>query len=283
MLLQPLVSVITPTTACDRGSLIRRAIDSVRRQDYPCLEHIIVGDQCAANALTPLAEEQPHGVPLRAFNAPCPVSDIATYRPARAAHARMAGVRAARGSLLAFLDDDNEYEPGHVAAMVQAIQGRPHVPAVYSWRQLVHPDGSPYLTPASPWEGDPLRARRDYDDLVAAGVWVPGTNLLQDSLATNTVDSSCWLLRRELLTRVPFRITYRGQERTARLGEDVAFCFDLQRYAIPVRQVPQHSVRYYLGGFSTSGNRDYTGSALVPQVASREKMGECSGCQAGPH
>ena len=258
MLSQPLVSIITPTVTC--GPLIRRAIDSVRRQDYPYLEHIIVGDPCAENALTSLtalAEEQPHGVPLRVCNAPRPVSDIATYRPARAAYARMAGVRAAGGGLLAFLDDDNEYEPGHITAMVRAIQGRPHLQAVYCWRQLVHPDGSPYLTPASPWQGHPERARRDYADLVAAGVWVPGTNLLRDSLATNTVDSSCWLLHRELLTRVPFRITYHVQEREARLGEDVAFCFDLQRHAIPVSHVPQHSVRYYLGGFSTSGNRDY--------------------------
>lgn len=262
MVSQPKVSVITPTAT--GGPLIRRAIDSVRRQDYPHLEHIIVGDSCAENALTSLttlAPQRAHSVPLRAFNAARPIFDVATYRPARAAHARMAGVRAASGGLLAFLDDDNEYDPGHITAMVQAIQEQPRVQAVYCWRQLLHPDGSPYLTPASPWEGHPERARRDYDDLVAAGVWVPGTNLLQDSLAANTVDSSCWLLRRELLTRVPFRITYRAPERAAKLGEDVAFCFDLQRHAIPVSHVPRHSVRYYLGGFSTSGNRDYTGSA----------------------
>lgn len=257
---QPLVSVITPTAAC--GPLIRRAVASVRRQDYPQLEHIIVGDACTGAALarlTTVTSEQPHRIPMQVINAPCPAPGIATYRPARAARARMAGVRVARGDLLAFLDDDNEYEPGHITTMVRAILEQPLVPAVHCWRQLVNPDGSPYLVPASPWEGHPERARRDYDDLVAAGVWIPGTNLLRDRLAANTIDSSCWLLRRELLARVPFRLAYSVQERNARLGEDVAFCFDLQRHAVPVRCLPQHSVRYYLGGFSTSGSRDYKG------------------------
>lgn len=254
----PFVSVITPTAHC-RAS-IQRAVDAVRRQDYPHVEHVIVGDACIGEArtrLAALARAAPHRTALRVVNAPSAPPGIATYRPARAANARMIGARAARGRLLAFLDDDNEFEPDHITAMVRAYE-EPDVQAVYCWRQLVNPDGSPYLEPASPWYADPELARRDYERRVAAGVWEPGTNLLRDSLQSNTVDSSCWLLERDLLAKVPFRLTYEDRDRAAKLGEDVAFCFDLKRHAIPVACVQRHSVRYYLGGFSTTGDRNYT-------------------------
>ncbi|MGH3322150.1 MAG: glycosyltransferase family 2 protein [Streptosporangiaceae bacterium] len=261
MLSPPLVSVITPTEAC-RASLTR-SIDSVRRQGYPRLEHVVVGDACDGDRLSrleALAYKGSSTVPLWVANAPRAPGDVASYRPARAAHVRMVGAHVARGDLLAFLDDDNEYEPDHLMAMVQAIERRPRVRAAYCWRQLVHPDGSPYVTPASPWERDPRQAARDYHDLVAAGVWIAGTNLMRDRLERNTVDSSCWLLRKDLLVDVPFRVSYGADERRVRLGEDVAFCFDLRERAVPVRCVPRYSVRYYLGGFSTSGSGSYATS-----------------------
>jgi len=256
---QPLVSVITPTVTC--GPALQRALSAVQRQEYPNLEHVVIGDACAGPALSrlrALAGIGESAVPLRVVNGPDPLPDVATYRPARAAHARTVGAQAALGALLAFLDDDNEYEPHHVSALVEALEERPDLQAVHGWRQIVNADGSPYLAPSSPWESDPERARRDYDGFVAEGGWLPGTNLLRDLLECNTVDSSCWLLRRALLDRVPFRLTYTVAERAARLGEDVAFCLDLQRQGVPVGVVPRHSVRYYLGGFSTSGSRNYT-------------------------
>lgn len=258
----PLVSVITPTVAC--GPLISRTIASVRRQDYPRLEHVIVGDALrgpARRRLDGLVAGPTHRVTLRVLNSPEPAPEVASYRPARAAHARTAGLGAASGDLVAFLDDDNEYEPDHITAMVRHLLARPPLQAVYCWRQLLNADGSDYLTQANPWEGDPEQARRDYDTLVAARVWVPGTNLLRDRLDANTVDASCWLMHPELLTRVPFRLLYSGADRAVRLGEDVAFCFDIKRHGIQVGCVENYSVRYYLGGFSTSGARQYEVSA----------------------
>jgi len=259
MAAQPLVSVITPTLTCSPA--LQRALDAVQHQDYPNLEHVVIGDACTGPAqarLDALARTGGNAVPVRVVNGPEPPPETATYRPARAAHARTSGVHEARGALLAFLDDDNEYEPDHVSAMVQAMEERPTLQAVHGWRQIFNADGSPYLAPSNPWENDPEQARRDYDNFVAGGDWLAGTNLLRDRLERNTVDSSCWLLRRALLDRVPFRLTYTLAERAARLGEDVAFCLDLQRHGVPVGGVPRHSVRYFLGGFSTSGTRDYT-------------------------
>jgi GT2 family glycosyltransferase len=189
--------------------------------------------------------------------APILQGDAATYRPARLAHARAVGVRHAATDLVAFLDDDNEFEPDHIGSLVEAITEDPSLMAVHSWRMILEADGSPYLRPESPWEGDPELARRDYQEFVDTGVWVPGTNLMRDRVDRNTVDFSCWVLRRELLDLVPFRLAYSPQERAHRLGEDVAFCFDLSHHRIPVGCVQRHSVRYYLGGFTTSGRREY--------------------------
>lgn len=254
----PLVSVITPTATC--GPSIGRALESVQRQDYPRVEHLIVGDSCTGLARERLGRLSVHGTfrfPMRVINASHPPAYTATYRPARAAHARTAGASAARGELLAFLDDDNEYELHHLRTMVGALAGDPELEAVYCWRQLLDPDGSSYLRRASPWATDPVQAHHDYEELVAAGVWIAGTNLLRDRLDWNTVDSSCWLIRRELLNRVPFRLAFTSRERADRLGEDVAFCFDLRQSRVPIGPVERHSVRYYIGGFSTTGERDY--------------------------
>lgn len=258
MTVQPLISVITPTAVC--GPHVRRAVESVREQDHPHVEHVVVGDACTGAArarLDALADGPASRVPLRVLNASTPALDVASYRPARAARVRTVGAGAARGELLAFLDDDCEFEPGHLTEMVRTLVEQPHLEAVHCWRRIVRADGSPYLAEASPWESDPGQARREYDDLVAAGVWVAGTNLLRDRLEAHTVDSSCWLLRRHLLDRVPFRWHYTRREREAHLGEDVAFCFDLRAQGTSVGCVEQDSVRYYLGGFSTCGTRDY--------------------------
>lgn len=254
----PLVSVIIPTACC--GPDIDRAIASIQRQDYPNLEIVVAGDACTGAAerrLHALPRERSGAVTVRVINAPSPPGDTATYRPARAAHARTVGTAVGRGGLLAFLDDDNEYEPEHLSDLADTLEHRPELLGAYCWRQLLDTSGAPYRRYASPWEIDPVQARRDYNTLVAAGVWVEGTNLLRDRLDHNTVDSSCWMLRPELLMRVPFRLSYTPAEREVRLGEDVAFCMDLRRRRVPVGCVPMHSVRYHLGGFSTSGPRNY--------------------------
>jgi glycosyltransferase involved in cell wall biosynthesis len=260
----PLVTVVTPTLG--RQSLFTRVVPSVRRQHYPHVEHLIVCDP-----LGPTPEEL-----LRQLTTKCGVADVAmrvvpagemadqrasSYRPARAAHARMAGVAAARGELIAFLDDDNEYEADHLGSTARALFEHGGARAVHSWRTLYTSDGEPFLDRRNPWTSEIAQAREDYHALVAAGVCVEGSNQMLDSIHQNTVDSSEWLIRRDVLDAVPWRTTYSPSERAALLGEDVAFCFDLKSKGVRVVCTRRATVRYYLGGFSTSGFKGYEVSA----------------------
>lgn len=114
---EPLVSVVIPTLG--RASL-RDAIASARRQDTPT-EVIVVNDS---------------GAPLAAGLVADGVRVLETEGRTGAAHARNLGMRAAGGDLVAFLDDDDVWLPGHLARAVAELTAAPDAD-LYSCRGLV--------------------------------------------------------------------------------------------------------------------------------------------------
>jgi glycosyltransferase involved in cell wall biosynthesis len=95
------VSVVIPTL--DRPNLLLRALRSVFNQTYPHLEVIVVLDRPSQETIAALrAIEDPR---LRVIFNPCPVN---------AAAARNLGADHAKGSWIAFLDDDDEWLPGKI-------------------------------------------------------------------------------------------------------------------------------------------------------------------------
>lgn len=108
MVTHPLVSVVIPTY--QRSQLVPRAIRSVLAQTYQYLEVIIV-DDCSQDdtgavvaaigdaRLRYVRHEQNKGLPA----------------------ARNTGIRAARGSYIAFLDDDDEWRPVKIERQLRAI------------------------------------------------------------------------------------------------------------------------------------------------------------------
>ncbi|MGH2956786.1 MAG: glycosyltransferase family 2 protein [Solirubrobacterales bacterium] len=110
---EPRVSVIVPTY--QRHELVRRAIGSVVAQTYRDFELIVVDDGSTdgtVEMLKSVAEAEPR---LR-------------YRrqPNRGvAAARNAGVRMARGEIVAFLDSDDRWLPDHLALVTDVLEGLP--------------------------------------------------------------------------------------------------------------------------------------------------------------
>lgn len=95
------VSVVIPT--CDRPQMLPRALASVAAQTLPPLEVLVVDDGSAAPVVG-------SGVRL-----------LRNRGPRGPSAARNRGAAAARGTLLAFLDDDDEWLPDYLAAALAQI------------------------------------------------------------------------------------------------------------------------------------------------------------------
>jgi glycosyltransferase involved in cell wall biosynthesis len=114
----PLVSAVVPTYR--RSVLLRKAVDSALRQDYANLEVVVVGDACPEIAPEMFAHEPR----VRTLNLP-------KNHGAGGAMPRNYGIMAAAGGLVAYLDDDNEWTPGHVSSLY-ALMRRTGAPFVFS-------------------------------------------------------------------------------------------------------------------------------------------------------
>ncbi len=113
----PLVSVII--RSMDRPSLIE-ALDSVALQTYPHIEVVIVNAKGADHGKT--AE----------WCGNFPIRKIDMTEPSHRSHAANAGLLAAQGHYLVFLDDDDLFLPDHVATLVQALQDHPGKRCAYT-------------------------------------------------------------------------------------------------------------------------------------------------------
>ena len=109
-----LVSVIIPTYHRPQG--LRRTVETILTQDLPigiAVEVVIAVSDAQAQDDVAIAEE---------LAADPRVKVIVADRGGPAA-ARNAGIRAATGALLAFIDDDCEAQPGWLEAGLAAMKG----------------------------------------------------------------------------------------------------------------------------------------------------------------
>lgn len=122
---RPLISVIIPVHNGD--SFIAEAIESVFAQDYRPLELIVVDD-----GSTDRTREIVKGFPL---------ANLQEQSHQGAGVARNAGVRAAKGDLIAFLDADDLWMPGKLSRQWETLQAHPEVDAIFAHVQEFR-DGS---------------------------------------------------------------------------------------------------------------------------------------------
>lgn len=122
----PLVSIIVRT--CNRPQLLRRALNSIRKQTYPNIETVIVED--GKNIAEELVKKE--------------YADLkyiyeAVGRQVGRSKAGNRAMRLSTGKYLNFLDDDDALMPEHVAILVKALEGREEKAAysVAEERQIV--------------------------------------------------------------------------------------------------------------------------------------------------
>jgi hypothetical protein len=130
----PRVSVIIPTR--HRADLVPAAVRSVLAQSLAPVEAIVVvdgPDPATVAALGAIDDPRLRVLPLPANRG--------------AAAARMAGVAAARADWLAFLDDDDAWEPGKLAAQMAAAERSGLAWPIVSCRCAVHTAQGAYVWP----------------------------------------------------------------------------------------------------------------------------------------
>ena len=107
------VSVVIPT-ANRRPEFVRRAIDSVLDQDRP--NGLRIELTVANNSERPLGDD------ILALEADGQLRTVSAGRVLGAGHARNCGAAVSTGGYLAFLDDDDWWEPTFVHELVEAIE-----------------------------------------------------------------------------------------------------------------------------------------------------------------
>lgn len=122
----PKVSVIIPTY--NRANLIGRAINSVLNQTYRDFEVIVVDDASTDNTLGVIEQIKDDRIKV-----------IKHKLNAGAAISRNTGVNASKGDYIAFLDDDDIWQPTKIEKHIRVFQiSGPNVGVVYSsLKQLV--------------------------------------------------------------------------------------------------------------------------------------------------
>lgn len=167
-----LVSIVTPSL--DQAQFLREAIESVRAQDYPRVEHVVVDGGSTDGTLAILG-----GYPELRW----------TSEPDRGqSHALNKGFAAARGEILGWLNADDAYVEGAISAGVEAIR-RFGVGLVYADVTRVDGDGS------NPRR---IRSRPDWDlwtELnVGCGIYSPAVFFTRAALeAVGPLDESLHL------------------------------------------------------------------------------------------
>lgn len=143
-----LVSVVIPT--CNRAALVQDAIESVlavERQGFE-LEVLVVDDGSSDDTVSIVAQY--------------PVTLVQT-RGVGAAGARNAGITAAHGDFIAFLDDDDTWLPTNVTPQLKAFAANPAYGAVHAQVLRTLPDRMPF---GAPEPAGPLSSGWIFDDLL---------------------------------------------------------------------------------------------------------------------
>ena len=122
------VAVVVPTY--NRHSLLKRALDSICKQTVQPA-HVVVVDDASPAPVAPFLEDQYDGLSLTV---------IRHDENRGAAAARNTGVESVDTEYVAFLDSDDYWDNGKLAAQLDVFESNPDLSLVYCDQYIVEPD-----------------------------------------------------------------------------------------------------------------------------------------------
>jgi glycosyltransferase involved in cell wall biosynthesis len=136
----PTISVITPVF--NAASTIEEALASVRDQDYPRLEHLVVDGRSTDGT-----------VEILEHSGACYVSEPDRGR----VDAANKGVRMTSGEVIGFLNADDRYEPGALRAVGKALAAAPDTMWATGYCRIIDGEGNEIRRPVTAWKNLLLR------------------------------------------------------------------------------------------------------------------------------
>ena len=234
----PLVTVITGAPG---DPLLRHCMESVQRQTYSRVEHMVVID---GPAYTEPAQAIIAGV---AGNHPVHVTQL----PVNTGKDRFYGHRIygampflCRGNYVAYLDEDNWFDPDHVASLIEIIQSK-GLRWAYALRKIVGQDGGFLFN----------------DDCESLGKWP-----IWKTPNGHMIDTSCFMIRRRLATRFAWVWNRRGQN-SGVVPADRAVSRMLMKHATAFDTSGLYTVNYRVGSTELSVQQEFflEGNAVMTE------------------
>lgn len=252
----PLISFIVVTHNRPVELVTGRVIRSIAEQSYASRELIVVGENCFHFAsLVERVRTLFPALPIRCTNVLR--RQYETNPRALAAKCRNVGVAMASGEFISCQDDDNELDREFAASLLECLLST-GAEAAWCHRRVVMPDGSRYPGTFFPW-ADPIsyHGKLIYDIWCAAGVIVPGSDVIRDQLLAtynsetfSTVDANEWLVRAEIYRQFPFREKYGYYDLMGNASFDDIWNLNIRAAGVRAVSSEKVGLTYHLGGQS---------------------------------
>lgn len=205
----PLVSCVIPSYK--RADTLIRAIESVLKQTYSNIEILVVDDNISGDEYSEKLKKI-----IKGFEYDSRVKLITQIKHINGAAARNAGIKAAKGIYISFLDDDDAFLPTKIETQVAFLESNSNY------------GGCSCL--ANIYKGDSLVSSGFYN-----GKEVSLFNILKRNVR---ISNSTFLCKKEVLMR------FGGFDENLRRGQDIQLLADFVNYA-PVYIIREHLVNMY--------------------------------------